>query len=120
MTATANEIRGEVSIALDGVAYVLRPSYEAGVAIEQATGRSLMELAVAAAGSRMLLPQLAIVVTEYIKAWGRETGNTSTEHFDVQRVGELIHNGKGGIMAAMPRVELVLAQAVSGGCRPGE
>ena len=120
MTATANEIRGEVSIDLDGVAYVLRPSYEAGAAIEQATGRSLMELAVAADASRMPLSQMSIVVTEYIKAWGRETGNTATEHFEAKRIGELIHDGAGGILAAMPRVALVLTRAVSGGCRLGE
>ena len=45
---SANAVRGEVDLDLGGVTFTLRPSYDAVVACEDATGRSLTEMALAA------------------------------------------------------------------------
>ncbi|MEH3107152.1 MAG: GTA-gp10 family protein [Sphingomonas fennica] len=109
----ANPIRGEVDITLDGQAFVLRPSFEACVAMEQQTGRSLLELAMAADGSALSLDHQAIIVTECVKAWGKATENTAARGVSKARIGELIHGV--GVIAVLPRIALVLSAAVTGG-----
>ena len=115
---TANALRGEVSISLEGVEYVLRPTFEAITAIEDQTGQPLVDLAQAADQHALPVKQAAIVVTECIKAWGRETAQPQLTKFNAQRIGELIFAE--GLLKAQPRVALVLWAALTGGHNPGE
>lgn len=114
----ANQIRGEISISLDGSEFVLRPTFEASLAIENQTGKSLFAMAYEADEGRLSLAEMGVVVAEYIKAWGRETEVSSTANVNTQRITELIFQE--GVAKAMPRVALVLAEAITGGVKPGE
>lgn len=116
---TGNWLRGEVSIELEGETYILRPSYEAITAIEEITGRSLLQLMEAADSGALPLKQAAVIVTEFIKAWGREQGDKPHfEKFTARRVGELLYDE--GMLKVNPRVALVLLNALTGGHKPGE
>jgi hypothetical protein len=90
--APVNPARGEAEIVLEGTTFGLRPSYEAVVAIEEATGLALGVLASAAATLRLPLAKLALVVTELIKAWGRSTETRSATLVNPDRIGALIHD----------------------------
>jgi hypothetical protein len=116
-TMLANAERGEVSLTLDGADYVLRPTYAACVAIEAQTGRSIIELAVDAQAKSLSLGNAAVIVTECIRAWGREIGRISVEGVQVDRIGELIFAD--GIAKAMPRIELAMMFAATGGAKAG-
>jgi hypothetical protein len=115
---TANRLRGEIEITLDGADYVLRPSYEAITAIEDQTGKALLELAVAADDGKMGLREMAVVVTECVRAYGRAEGRGDLAAWKADRVAELIYDA--GVIAARPRVSLLLAMALTGGHKPGE
>ena len=111
----ANAERGEVMVELDGVDHVLRPSFEAQVAIERQCGRSIEMLAQAAGEATMTIEEAAIVVTECVKAYGRATGEASLTGYTTSRVGEcIIETGKLGIVK---RLELLLFLAANGGYR---
>lgn len=112
---TANATRGEVSLELEGVEYVLRPSYEAISAFETQTNRSLIDLARAAGDGELKLSESAIIVTECIKAHGRATDDKALAAFNAARVGELILQADGGLLIAMKRLELLLFMAATGG-----
>ncbi len=112
--------RGEVSITLDAT-YTMRPSYEAIEAIEAQTGRGIVALVNMAAQGEMSLRNAAIIVTECIKAWGKqciEAGDASPEARSAagakpERVSKLIHEH--GIVQATQRCSIVLMGAASGG-----
>lgn len=111
----ANAERGEVMVELDGVDHVLRPSFEAQVAIERQCGRSIELLAQAAGEGSMSIEEAAIVVTECVKAYGKATGEASLTGYTATRVGEcIIETGKLGIVK---RLELLLYLAANGGYR---
>lgn len=112
---TANKTRGEVSLGLEGVEYVLRPSYEAISAFETQTNRSLIDLARAAGDGELKLSESAIIVTECIKAHGRAIDDKAMAAFNAARVGELILQADGGLLIAMKRLELLLFMAATGG-----
>jgi hypothetical protein len=110
---TANAERGEISVDLEGVPHVLRPSYEAQVAIERGTGRSIEQLAQAAGDGSLSIEDAAIVVTECVRAQGRATNKTTLVGYTADRVGEcIVDAGKLGIVK---RVELLLYLAATGG-----
>lgn len=132
---TANELRGEVSIDLDGMPFVLRPSYEAVLACETATGKGLLQLTAEADAARLTLGEVRKLVTEFVRAWGKSNPFEGKADEDLggdeidlraslriagslseKRVGELIFGD--GIMKAMARLAIVLARAASGGCLP--
>lgn len=115
---TGNPLRGEVSVRMDGEDYVLRPSYEAITAVEDQTGQSIQQLALAADEGALQLKQAAIVVTEFVKAWGRENDKPYFEKFSVRRISELLFQE--GLLKVNPRVALALWQALTGGHVPGE
>ena len=124
----ANEVRGEVDIELDGQSFVLRPSYGAIVSIEKQTGKPLIELASLADVSALPLNDLAICVTEMVRAWGRQAvvddltpaaergAISAASGASKEAIGELIYSA--GVMFAYPRVAIALARAASGGCLP--
>ncbi|MCH4894008.1 hypothetical protein GO308_12870 [Sphingomonas sp. SFZ2018-12] len=116
MTEQANEIRGEVEVTLDGQSFVLRPSWEAILAIEKQTGRSVAQLAFAAEAHELTIETLAIIVTECIRAWGKSIERISVQGVQPDRIGELIFSE--GLLKVIPRVAIVLLRAVTGGVLP--
>lgn len=112
---SANPIRGEAEIVLDGVTYVLRPSFAAMAAIERGSGKSLMQLAQASTDG-LPLETLALIVTECVRAHGRETGDAGLAAWKTDRVAELIF--RSGIFPALTACQEVLLAALSGGLPP--
>lgn len=108
----ANAHRGETEIALGGTTYVLRPTFEACQAIERATGATLLAL-LRDSVNGLPLDTLATVVTECLRAHGRETGDVAMQHFRQDRIAALIYEA--GVIASMPPVQAVLLSAVTGG-----
>lgn len=113
MTETVNELRGEAEIVLGRATYGMRPSYEAIVEIEKATGKTIGVMAVAASNVALPVSTLAIVVAELIKAWGRATKDASAAHVGAGKIGSLIVETS--VVAASLGVAKVLTDAVTGG-----
>lgn len=113
--APANPLRGEFDLVLDGQVFTLRPSYEAILAVEAQSGKTLLELARAADNLTISLTEAAIVSAEFIRAWGRETDTPSVRGINTTRVGELIHEN--GLVEVAARLALVLLLASTGGCK---
>ena len=109
----ANDLRGEDEIVLDGATFGMRPTYEAIVAVETATGASIGTMAMAGANMRLPLGWVAIIVTEFVRAWGKANGNQAAANLAVDRVGGLIMDS--GIVAAQLTVAKILNGAVTGG-----
>ena len=108
----ANAQRGEHELALAGVTYRLRPSHDAIVAIEDVTGRSVMDLYRAGNVGALTLTQLGQIAGELIRA-GAEDGDELTAQVDDERIGQLIFEE--GVFRAMARLTLCLVDAASGG-----
>jgi len=115
---TANPLRGELTITLEGVEYPLRPSYTAITAFEEKTGKSLQELAISADGGALSLAQMAVIVVETMTAFGRANDRKDLVGWKVEHVRELLFNA--GLMIVQPRIALLLAMALTGGHNPGE
>lgn len=112
---TANETRGEVDVVLNETRFVLRPSHHAMVQVENQTGKSCLALAVQASDGELTLGNATIITTEFIKAWGRATGDQVAANVDPERIGELIHEY--GLMNVILRLAYVLQLAVTGGVK---
>lgn len=110
---TANPERGEIEVDIEGVPHVLRPSYEAIVAIEKATGRGLVQLAQAAGDGSLAVDDAAIIVTECVRAHGRATGNRDLTEYRVGTVAAALVET--GVIQVQKRLELLLYLAVTGG-----
>lgn len=116
---TVNEARGEFEIMLEGVTYGLRPSYEAIVAFEKATGMSLLESARATSNQSLSVPAAAEIVTACMKAWGAAAGTEASREqkvaaaVDVPRVGALLVEE--GMLLVTKRLEVMLFMAATGG-----
>ena len=122
------DLSGEVDLKLEGQAFVLRPSYQAIVAMEKKTGKSLIELATLAEQCALNQEQQAIVTTELIRAWGRSLQvdeyasaserivATSARGANVDSIGEMLYSV--GPLAVQPRIAMVLGLAATGGCLP--
>jgi len=110
-----NPERGEVAILLDGKAYPMRPSYKAMVAIERATGATILGLSFRLALPRdgLTLEEMAIIITEGVRAAGEERNDPMLKGFSTERVGELLFDG--GILAAAAPIEAFLRNAITGG-----
>jgi hypothetical protein len=113
----ANPHRGEISVKLDGADHVLRPDFDAILAIDEGLGgiTALTRRAIADVSS-LTLQELAVVITEGIKAHGRSTGSASA-HSGVDTVKRMIV--KNGIPTVLPAVAAFLAAAVTGGVEAG-
>lgn len=109
---SAKADRGEHELALAGITYKLRPSHDAIVAIEDATGRSIMDLYRAGNTGSLTLTQLGAITGELIRA-GADDDDTLTAQVNDERIGELIFEE--GVYRAMARVTLCLVDAASGG-----
>tara|TARA_R110000787_G_scaffold208846_8_gene318909 strand:- start:3772 stop:4197 length:426 start_codon:yes stop_codon:yes gene_type:complete len=113
-SAPANELRGEVDLYLEGERFVLRPSYTAIQNIERLTGKTMVQLAVAADENALSQDDCAAVVGEMIRAWGVAVDHPVAKMVNDRRIGELLFEH--GLMAVMPRITLVLTMAATGGC----
>ena len=111
-----NETRGEFALLLDGVEYVLRPTYEAIVAIEKACARSISELARAAFDRSLSIEHAALVAVHCIRAWGRETGDKGAQFAAPPRIGSLIVGA--GTHTVFPALATALTLAATGGVDP--
>jgi hypothetical protein len=111
----ANKARGEVTLTLDGQEFVLRPSYEAIQQFEQQTGKGVFELARAALDGKLTATDMATVATECIRAWGRQTEDTSAKGANSTRIGEMMAEADGGWIAALNAIGELLANAAMGG-----
>lgn len=110
--------RGRLRLTLDGTDYRLRPSQEACKAVERATGRSLYDLCVQASQVNMPLETMAIIVTEFMHAEGREMADDAEGRGDYvgakqPRIEELIFEA--GIPKTAARLYILLMGAISGG-----
>jgi len=112
---TAIEDVGEMALYLPGGAMVLRPSYEAIVAVEQTLGRGLVDLAGDALAKRLTLPETAQIACKFIRAWGNETGNNGAAKANPDRVAKLIYTSEKGFHEALKALSAVLSLAVTGG-----
>lgn len=101
---TIFEDRGEVAVTIDGVVRPARPSYEAQVAIEQQLDLSIDELFIKArklaraardlkapsAGAGFKLREMAVILTECIKAAGKDRNDTMLQGYSAEVVAEKI------------------------------
>lgn len=111
----ANEERGEITLVLDGADFVLRPSHEAIMAFEEATGKGLLQLARDAISGVLRTAEVAYIAAECIRAWGRATGQKSAQGVNAPRIAELIQESELGVRGAMDTIAAVLALASTGG-----
>jgi hypothetical protein len=116
---SANDLRGEVAITLEGVDYVMRPSYEAIVAVERQTECSLSLIRISAMAETLALENAAIVVTEFVRAQGRamvergdQAGAPLTE-FNKRRIGEALLET--GLKSCFDPIAIVIGRAITGG-----
>lgn len=100
---SANPVRGEASIAIDGAALVLRPSFEALVAAEEEM-EPLFALVERAAGGGLKLSELVALFWHCLAE--RPEGLTR------ERLGEAI--AKGGLAKATPALKTLLVQILQG------
>ena len=125
MTGAANETRGEVALSLEGIDYVMRPSWEAIDAIEAKLAKSIDELAgMAAESARAVLAgrapssgltreQKAVIACEFIRAWGRETNDRTAAAFNDRGVREVLASEDQQLVTL--RLASVLIAATTGG-----
>lgn len=114
----ATSERGEVTVTLDGADYSLRPTFEACSNIEELTGKSLLELAIAAQDNSLHLSEQGIIVAECVRAYGKAEGISSLIGVQASKFSELIFQA--GVLGVTPRLEILLAGAVTGGFNPEE
>lgn len=107
----ANPERGEHEVSLGGVTYVLRPSYAAIRAIEDKSGKSIVDIAKEGHAGAMLLYDAQIVAGEMIRAGAGDDpflANLSNE-----KIGELIFEA--GLPHVAARLVVALVDAATGG-----
>lgn len=110
----ANPIRGEQRITLGGEGYVMRPTFAAIQAIEDATGLGLFDLGMQAEGGRLRAGHVAIIVAEFVKA-DLLHQKKSVEFWNANRVGELLLESEGGLFEAIKSLVTILGSALTGG-----
>lgn len=106
----ANQQRGDVEIILEKQKFVMRPTFEAMIQIENETGLGMVELTLLALQGRLGLRQVTSIVAAGLKA----TGNPATN----ENIGPKIF--RTGIMNVSPSVNDFLNNALHGGEKPGE
>ena len=113
--------RGEVTVHLDGCDFGIRPSFEAIEAVEKKLGKGLGLVFFEAANGRTTLSELAVIVCEFINAWGRAQQAAGVDDAvtrgaagaNADRVKRLIYEA--GFDNVIGRVQVVLLGAVTGG-----
>jgi hypothetical protein len=109
----ANATRGELSLSLGGAEFVLRPSYEAIVALEAKTETGLKLLAFGARVGTLPLAQAEIIVAECVKAHGRAIGDKDMEAVKPAKIGSLMLDA--GLNDCYDVLRQLLEAALTGG-----
>lgn len=111
----AVDSRGRMLMPLGDADYVLRPSWEAIDTIEETLGRSLLELSAAATSGALRIRDMAVIVTEMMKAEGRADPNAGPSYSGAKaaKVAELLFEQPAAMISA--RLAVVLVGAVTGG-----
>lgn len=99
----ANRYRGEVPLRLDGRDYVLRPSFEALVAVEAERG-SLLTMIERASAGELLLEDIVSLLWACLRA-----GGVTVER---DQVGAMVM--RAGVAAVTPAFRDILTMALSG------
>lgn len=113
--ASVNSERGEFTLVLDGETFGLRPSYEALQAIEEETGKGIVDLARACIGGTATMREVSMIAGECVRAWGREKNRTSAIGAQNARIGQLIMTSEDGLLGTMPMLAALLTMAIRGG-----
>jgi len=117
------DVRGHITIPLEGEEFVLRPSFDAIKAIESITQKDHAQLAHEAVQQRLSYTDMGIVCAEMMKAHGKAnpTDPMKSSYLGAkpEKLEKLIYEtGKTRIMV---RLAVVLVAALSGGyTREGE
>lgn len=119
---------GEVGLTLEGTLYPCRPSYEAQVAIEQQLGVAIDELWLKARrlaealqdggvphGAGFKLNEMAVIITECVKAAGREREDANLKLWKSETVAKKLAADR--FSANQPVAEL-LTNMLFGGADP--
>ncbi len=111
------DVRGQITAPLGGAEYVLRPSEESILAIEQETGLSLFDLAGLAANGRLTLAQMGVCVSAMMRAHGKanpdDPNRTTYLAANPEKIRGLIYEA--GTPRIMARLAVILSGAVAGG-----
>lgn len=108
----ANPVRGEHELVLAGVAYRLRPSWEATVAIEEVLDTTLLALFRKANAGLLSYADAGVVVAELIRA-GADDDDKLTANVSDEEIGKLIFED--GMPRTQAALVLVLGDAITGG-----
>lgn len=117
------DVRGQITIPLEGQEYTLRPSYEAIKRIEELTGKDHAQLAHEAVQQRLSYTDMGIICAELMRAHGKACPDDPLRSSHVgakpETVEKLIYEtGKTRIAV---RLAVVLVASLSGGyTREGE
>lgn len=113
---TTLDSRGQLALELGGRKYVLRPSFEANLAIERKL-RPLPALALSAEHNSLTLDEMGVIVAEWMRAFGKANPEdelaTDYKGAKAERCAELIFES--GSMGVCMKLYLVLLGAVTGG-----
>ena len=110
----ANVHRGEVSVTLSGVSYVLRPSFDAIVEIEGKLGLSIVAIVrKTAEATDIRATEIGAIVAAGIRAHGRETDRADLANVGEEKVARMCWEA--GLMNVLPVVQDFLIMAVNGG-----
>jgi hypothetical protein len=114
-----NADRGEVGLTLDGRVVPMLPTFAAANAIESQLGAvsSLVQRVVGGGSGLPTFRELAIVVTECIRAAGRDRNDPMLTGFGTDKVGELLY-AEGLNDQLVMAIGEVLANMVTGGTNP--
>jgi hypothetical protein len=95
--------RGEVPVTLEGVVYPMRPSGAAQMAIEDQLQTTIPELwfrlvalwkrgtgEPAEGNAGLSLKQMSVIITECIKAAGKDRGDKALQSFTSDRIAEIV------------------------------
>ncbi len=104
MTVAANPHRGEISVTLDGVEYVLRPTAQAMVSIEERLNIGILALIARAYEKRDIrLTDIAVIIAEGIRAQGREIDDKMMANVSTDKIKDLVFAE--GMMSMLPAVQ---------------
>ncbi len=109
---SANPARGEHTLTLAGTTYVMRPTYDAIVAIEDALDLTALELARAGAEGRLGCNVLGVIVAELVRA-GAAPDDRLTANVTADALARLIYEEGRAKVGTV--ITVVLSGAVMGG-----
>lgn len=117
------DVRGHISVPLDGEQFVLRPSFEAIKAIEEITGKDHSQLAHEAVQQRLSYTDMGIICAEMMKAHGKANPDDPMKSSYIgakpEKIEKLIYET--GKTKVAVRLAVVLVASLSGGyTREGE